>query len=512
MTEPEGPEASIRRAQERLRTVMDALPALIAYIDREYRFVFVNSAYAQFSGLVPQEAAGKAVREVVGREAFARIEPYIARALAGEKAAFEDRFPLAGGGFRDFRVQYVPERDAAGGIRGVIGLAIDVTEERASRRLLAERETRFRSVFEIAQEGVAIHRDGVILQANTAMARLLGAADPSALVGMHVADLVTPEYRDSVRQRSASLRAGEVVLPYAERRLQRLDGGSLDVEMSGASFIENGERHMTMVVRDLSDRKAHERKILELNESLERRVAERTAELSGAYREMEAFSYSVSHDLRAPLRAIAGFSGILLQDFEADIPDEAKRLLLRVVQNAERMGALIEGLLELGRLSRQPLRRRQLNPADLVGEVLEESASALDGRGIEIRVGEMPGCEADRLLLKQVYANLIGNAIKYTRRRERASIEIGANTAGPVPVYYVRDNGAGFDMTCAQRLFGVFERLHSATDFEGTGVGLALVRRIVERHGGKVWAESVPDSGATFYFSLAGEPGAVRDP
>jgi hypothetical protein len=344
------------------------------------------------------------------------------------------------------------------------------------------------------------------------MARLLGAADPSALVGMHVADLVTPEYRDSVRQRSASLRAGEVVLPYAERRLQRLDGGSLDVEMSGASFIENGERHMTMVVRDLSDRKAHERKILELNESLERRVAERTAELSGAYREMEAFSYSVSHDLRAPLRAIAGFSGILLQDFEADIPDEAKRLLLRVVQNAERMGALIEGLLELGRLSRQPLRRRQLNPADLVGEVLEESASALDGRGIEIRVGEMPGCEADRLLLKQVYANLIGNAIKYTRRRERASIEIGANTAGPVPVYYVRDNGAGFDMTCAQRLFGVFERLHSATDFEGTGVGLALVRRIVERHGGKVWAESVPDSGATFYFSLAGEPGAVRDP
>lgn len=510
LTERNRLEAAVRRAQERLRVVVDAVPALIAYVNRDRRFVFVNTRHDQHTGLTPKQTVGRTVREVFGEDIYAGIAAQITRALAGEEVEFERSHRLEDGAVRDLRIQYVPDRDSSGAVQGFVALITDVTEIRAAQRSLAESKGRFHSLFEVAQEGMAIHRDGIVEQANSAMARLLGAQSAEALAGMHIADWVTPEYRDSVRERTALLQQGGERIPYLERKLLRLDGTTLDVEMGGASFMEGGVARLTIVVRDLSARKAHERQIMELNADLERRVAERTGELTAAYREMESFSYSVSHDLRAPLRAISAFSRILMEDFRGEVPAEAQRLLTRVAQNAERLGALIEGLLEFGRLARQPLRKQRIIPADLAREVFEEQASARAGREVEIRVGDMPECLADRALLKRVYANLISNALKYTRLRKQARIEVGAITMGLGPVYYVRDNGAGFDMADSSRLFDLFERLHAASEFDGHGVGLALVRRIVERHGGTVWADSAPDRGATFFFRLGDETPIAR--
>ena len=236
---------------------------------------------------------------------------------------------------------------------------------------------------------------------------------------------------------------------------------------------------------------------------MEARVAQRTAELEAANKELEAFSYSVSHDLRAPLRAINGFAGIVLEDFAAQLPEEARHYLERVRQGGRRMGELIDDLLAFARLSRQPLNRRPVDTTRLVQEVLAEVIPNGSGRQIETRVGELPVCQADRVLLKQVWINLLSNAIKYSRGRTPPVVEIGCDQDQGETVYFVRDNGVGFDMQYANKLFGVFQRLHRAEDFEGTGVGLAIVQRVIHRHGGRVWAAAEPGRGATFYFTLA---------
>jgi DNA-binding response OmpR family regulator len=228
------------------------------------------------------------------------------------------------------------------------------------------------------------------------------------------------------------------------------------------------------------------------------------AELEQANKELEAFSYSVSHDLRGPLRAVNGFASILLRKHGSGMSAEAKELLQSVVEGANRMDQLIEDLLRFAHLSRQPLNKRPVDIAELVQEVLRELPDEDSGRAVEVLVGELPRAVADRPLLKQVYANLLSNAFKFTRRCEQAAIEVGSRFEEDRTVYFVRDNGAGFDMQHAGKLFGVFQRMHSQAHFEGTGVGLSLAHRIVQRHGGRIWAEAAVDKGATFSFTLSG--------
>jgi signal transduction histidine kinase len=238
--------------------------------------------------------------------------------------------------------------------------------------------------------------------------------------------------------------------------------------------------------------------LLDRNEELQRVIAD----LEFANQELDAFAYSVSHDLRAPLRAIAGFTGMILEDAAPTLEAETNYHLQRISHNVANMQGMIDDLLALARLGRQPLTKQTIMPADLVNDVLRELQPEQAGRQIDIRIGELPPCEADPTLLRHVYFNLIANALKYSRKREEAGIEIGSQQDGDNAIYFVRDNGAGFDMQYAKKLFGVFQRLHRAEDFEGTGVGLAIVRRIVVRHGGQVWATSAVGEGATFYFTL----------
>jgi signal transduction histidine kinase len=260
-----------------------------------------------------------------------------------------------------------------------------------------------------------------------------------------------------------------------------------------------------------------ERVTRKLNEDLEKRVLERTGQLESANKELESFSYSVSHDLRAPLRAIDGFSRILMEDHNAALPEEAKGYLKLVRDNTKQMSQLVDDLLAFSRLGRLALTKQTVDPAKLVRLCLTEMKAEQEGRSLDIVIGDLQSCQADPTLLKQAWMNLLSNALKYTRKRDAGQIEIGCrmeprqmsnghafSPSGPntVATYFVKDNGAGFDMKYAHKLFGVFQRLHRAADYDGTGVGLAIVQRIINRHGGRVWGEAQLNQGATFSFTL----------
>jgi signal transduction histidine kinase len=249
--------------------------------------------------------------------------------------------------------------------------------------------------------------------------------------------------------------------------------------------------------------------LAETNGQLEdkvREVTERTQQLEAANRELEAFSYTISHDLRAPLRAVSGFTAILFEEYAEAMPAEARAYLKRVKDSGDHMGHLVDDLLAFSRLGRQALRTQRVRIRGIVDRALQQLAPAREGRQVDVVLGALPDTECDAALVEQVFVNLLSNAFKYSRLREHARVEVGvlASNATEGPTYFVRDNGAGFDMEYAGKLFGVFQRFHRSEDFEGTGVGLAIVHRIVERHGGRIWAEAKVDAGATFYFTLKG--------
>ena len=253
---------------------------------------------------------------------------------------------------------------------------------------------------------------------------------------------------------------------------------------------------------DVETFKRAEADVQQQNAELEQRVVRRTAQLEAANKELEAFSYSVSHDLRAPLRALDGYSLALVDDFGSHLPGEAQRLLQVIRKSAQQMGNLIDDLLSFARLSRLPLSKYVVNMTALVQDTLQMQQAEHAGRQVTINVGDLPSCYGDATVLKQVWTNLVSNAIKYTGKCEHAVIDVGVTNQFGDIAYFVRDNGTGFDMRYADKLFGVFQRLHRAEDYEGTGVGLAIVQRIVHRHGGRIWAESIEGQGATFYFTV----------
>jgi light-regulated signal transduction histidine kinase (bacteriophytochrome) len=256
-------------------------------------------------------------------------------------------------------------------------------------------------------------------------------------------------------------------------------------------------------LRLLTDTLYHKVEELEvLNTELEHRVCERTRELAAANSELEAFSYSVSHDLRTPLRAISGFSQILLKDYALQLEPTAQRYLQLVCENAQRMGALIDDLLHFSHLGRKAISVAQIDMTSLVQEVINQLRAESDAKPAQFVLQPMPPAHGDRSLLLQVWTNLLSNALKFASRNEHPVIEAGAYNENPGKVYYVKDNGVGFDMRYYEKLFGVFQRLHKVEQFPGTGVGLAIVQRIVMRHGGRVWAEGKVNQGATFYFKL----------
>jgi signal transduction histidine kinase/HAMP domain-containing protein len=259
-------------------------------------------------------------------------------------------------------------------------------------------------------------------------------------------------------------------------------------------------------ISDIEDQRRIELELRTLNAELEDRVAVRTAALEAANKEMESFSYSVSHDLRAPVRAISGFSSLLWEDHKDHLDEEARRKIGIIRGQAERMGQLIDDLLAFSRLGRKAMEATELNMAELAQNTFQRLHDGAKSNSLEFHVGKLPNATADRSLLEQVWSNLLSNAIKFSAQKDHPVVEVGAIVAEDENIYFVRDNGAGFDPRYRDKLFGVFQRLHDESEFPGTGVGLALVHRIITRHGGRIWADSQPGDGATFHFSLPREP------
>jgi len=309
--------------------------------------------------------------------------------------------------------------------------------------------------------------------------------------------LVPPEQRPSARVRN-----GELVRGLELWVTRTATGARRALSYSGSRLRDpDGQMVSVLAFSDITARVESTAAIIELNDSLERRVLERTAELAAANHELEAFTYSVSHDLRAPVRAITSFSQIIVDDFGEQLPAEARRLLMRVQAGGVRLGELVDDLLAFSQLGRHTLQRRTIELDPLVREIVDRLAGDEADR-LDLAIAALGTCHADASLLEQVWINLIDNALKYSRTRDRIRIAIDRHDRDGEAIFTIEDNGVGFDMRHSDKLFGVFQRLHSSDQFEGTGVGLANVRRIVERHGGRVSARSTPDGGSTFEFSL----------
>jgi PAS domain S-box-containing protein len=285
------------------------------------------------------------------------------------------------------------------------------------------------------------------------------------------------------------------------RRHKKRDGSLIQVEVYARDVVLENRRARMVLAVDVTAQKIAEEQVRKLNDELEKRVKERTAELEVANKELEAFSYSVSHDLRAPLRHIDAFSRMLAESAK-DLPETPRLYLKRIGDSVRRMNRLIEDLLALARVGRQELTFMPTELSAVVTPVIEELKHETVNRSIEWRTSELPTVDCDPLLMRQVFRNLLDNSVKFTRQRENAVIEVGTVENQGKNIVYVRDNGVGFSMKYAEKLFGVFERLHRQEDFEGTGVGLAVVQRIVRRHGGRVWAEAEVNKGATFYLAF----------
>jgi PAS domain S-box-containing protein len=547
--------AAVRESQQRFQGLVETLSDWIWEIDQNGVYTYVSPKVKDLLGYEPNEVLGKTPFDLMPPEEAQRVAGVLGSRRAAQQpvVAVENTNRHKDGHLVVFETSGVPFFDAEGRFKGYRGTGRDITErKRAEAELTAAREAEQKFLEQLTTLAAVTNElskaqtlDELCRRSVEAGREKLGfdrialwfvAEDHTTMLGTYGtdADGQTTDERLSrhLIDPASDLRLivdGNIALKVYKNAPLYQDGKQIGVGERLAVGLWNGEtvigflsidnfiyqqpftdqdyellRLYASALGHLWNLKYAQGKLAQLAETLEQRVAERTAQLEAAVKEMEAFSYSVSHDLRAPLRAMNGYSSILLQDYASQLTPEAARYLTAIRDNAKQMSDLIEDLLAFSRLSRQPLHKQSIDTADLVRQALQSLSGEQVGRRIETSMGELPACQGDPALLRQVWINLLLNALKFTREQNVARIEIGCLTQEDgAPVYFVKDNGVGFDMRYAGKLFGVFQRLHRAEEYEGTGVGLAIVQRIIHRHGGRVWAEGAMGQGATFYFTLS---------
>jgi PAS domain S-box-containing protein len=531
-------EEVLRESEERFHAILNGIPQLAWTAEPNGDIFWFNQRWYDYTGTTLEETKGWDWQHVHDPAILPKVLDRWKTAIA-EGTSFEMEFPLrAGDGhFGMFLTRVVPLKDASGRVVRWFGTNTDISErkqaevqlagqaqelvcraeELASSRVALETQTlMLQSVLDSIGEGlIAADREGNFLIWNDSADKLMGrsAANlPTEQWTPHykvfLPDGVTPcppERLPLVR----ALHGESVQVELMVEHPDRANRVCLEVTARPLKDNQGNLRGGVAVLRDITERKTAEREVQALNQNLEARVVERTAELKAANKELEAFTYSVSHDLRAPLRHISGFTKILVEKFCSSLPAEARGHLQLIAQAAGRMGQMVDEMLNLARLGRQALSVEVTELSLLVKDVVTLLAPETEGRQVEWKIDELPFVECDPILIRQVFQNLISNALKYSRPRSPAVIEIAHTEKEGERVIFVKDNGVGFDMEYSDKLFGVFQRLHVAEEFEGNGIGLATVERIIKKHGGRVWVEAELDRGATFYFTLGGAEHSV---
>jgi len=481
-------------------------------MDAEQRIILFNTAAEKMFGYRSEDVAGEPIDRLIPTRFRANHRQDVERfGAAGESTrAMGARRPISGvrANGEEFPIEASISQLVIGGRKIYSVVLRDITQRETASRLLRESEARYRFLFDNMLEGFAYCRmvfengkpqDFVYLRVNSAFEQITGLKN---VVGKNVTEAI-PGIRESNPELFEIY--GNVARTGKPASFETYVDG-LGIWFSISAYRPE-EGHFVAVFNNISERKNAEEGIRQLNVELEQRVVERTSQLEASNKELESFSYSVSHDLRSPLRAIDGFSRIVQEDYAGKLDAEGRRLLGVIRDNSRKMAQLIDDLLEYSRLGRKPLSTGAIDMNRLVEEVLGE-LQVHGEKPPKMVLGALPPARGDATLVKLVWTNLLANAIKFSGKREHPVIEVGGHENGAECVYCVKDNGAGFDMKYRDKLFGVFQRLHSEEEFEGTGVGLAIVQRVVFRHGGRVWAEGKVDGGAAFYFSLPKKGGA----
>jgi PAS domain S-box-containing protein len=476
--------------------IMDLLPALVSYIDANGYYRRVNRTYQDWFDKPLEEIQGRHMRDVVDSAYLQRIQPYLQAVLSGKAVTFEDELPYPTG-TRNVEIFYTPDFDKTG-VRGFAALVTDISDRKRIEHQLQQRA----DLLDQAMEPLLVWElHGPIEYWNRAAEKLYGYSAEEA-IGRVSHELLRTTHPLPLAQLAVTLDrehdwTGEL-LHYTR------DGREIVVESRHHLILEQstGRRLVLESNRDITERKRSELELRQLNETLESRVQERTRQLTEANEELQAFAYSVSHDLRAPLRSVDGFGRILLRDYPGKVLDERGiGYIQRMSAATVRMGQLIEDLLNLSQVSRTVVKKSRINLSAMAREVLVDLSLHDRNRVVDLEIQEQVHAYADPRLMRIVLENLLGNAWKFTGKTAGPEIRFGC-LSSPEVIYFVRDNGAGFDMAHLDQLFAPFQRLHTAKEFEGTGIGLAIVQRIIRRHGGHVWAEGKPGSGATFFFTL----------
>ncbi|HKA42229.1 MAG TPA: PAS domain S-box protein [Burkholderiales bacterium] len=509
LTERKHVERALEAERTLFKSLVEHLPDQVFSLDRDGRYTMVNPAWLAAAGLrLESEVRGKTVFEVLPPENAARSDAQN-RQIASTGVGVYDyglRMRRPDGTQGWFLITKVPLFDRDGRYAGLIGARRDVTQLKETAEELARERNLLRSIIDHAPDAISVkdlELRYVLL--NEAALRLLGAASMDEVVGKTIHDFVSWRAAQVIEQEDRQVLQSE--RPFLER--QRKGAGNVQSEhwlsVSKVPLRDPGGKVSGVLAlnRDITELHDAMEQARRLNIELEERVRLRTTELEEAVKELRAFSYSVSHDLRAPLRRASGFLNILSRSSMDKLAENERGMMRRIAASVQRMDQLIDDMLRLSRVADQEIRITDIDLSALALQIAADLRAADPVRDVAIRVADGMRAQADARLVRIVLENLMGNAWKFTGRSTAPSIEVGVTFSGEPTVFFVRDNGAGFDMQYAGRLFGAFQRLHHHDEFPGTGIGLATVARIVRRHGGRVWAESRPDEGATFHFTLA---------